>query len=397
MSKIMKRTLLAGSAAAALVALAAAPAMAQQKTIKIGFISTFSGPVAAIGNDMRQSFELGLDHLGRKLGGLPVEVIYEDDQLKPEVGVQKTQKLIESDKVDFVVGYIWSNVALASLKPLVDSKTFTIITNAGASQISGELCSPYVFTTSWNNDQTPQAVGLYMNQKNVKTAFLIGPNYAAGKDMLEGVASTFKGQIIGRELTLWPNQLDFSAELSKARAAKPEAIFAFYPGGAGIQFVTQYAQSGLKGQIPLYTAFTIDELSLPRLKDLAVGIPGAQQWVNDLPNDANKKYVADYKAKYKSSPSFYGSQTYDAAALIDSGLKAVKGDMSKKDELRKALEKADFKSVRGNFKFGPNHIPIQNFYLQEAVKEGDDYRLKTVATIVENDQDKHVGKCKMPN
>jgi branched-chain amino acid transport system substrate-binding protein len=388
----MKRMLLGG---VALLALATAPVVAQQKTIKIGFVSTFSGPVAAIGNDMRNSFELGLDHLGRKLGGLPVEVIYEDDQQKPEVGVQKTQKLIESDKVDFVVGYIWSNVLLASLKPLVDSKTFTIVTNAGASQLAGELCSPYVFSTSWNNDQTPQAVGLYMNQKGVKTAFLIGPNYAAGKDMLEGVAATYKGQIVGRELTRWPDQLDFSAELSKARAAKPDAIFAFYPGGAGIQFITQYAQSGLKGQIPLYTAFTIDELSLPRLKDLAVGIPGAQQWVNDLPNEANKRYVADYKAKYKLSPSFYGSQTYDAAALIDSGLKAVNGDMSKKDDLRKALEKADFKSVRGNFKFGPNHIPIQNFYLQDAVKQGDDYVLKTVATIVENDQDKHVGKCPM--
>jgi branched-chain amino acid transport system substrate-binding protein len=379
----------------ALLALATAPAVAQQKTVKIGFVSTFSGPVAAIGNDMRNSFELGLDHLGRKLGGMPVEVIYEDDQQKPEVGVQKTQKLIESDKVDFVVGYIWSNVLLASLKPLVDSKTFTIVTNAGASQLAGELCSPYVFSTSWNNDQTPQAVGLYMNQKGVKTAFLIGPNYAAGKDMLEGVAATFKGQVIGRELTRWPDQLDFSAELSKARAAKPDAIFAFYPGGAGIQFITQYAQSGLKGQIPLYTAFTIDELSLPRLKDLAVGIPGAQQWVNDLPNEANKRYVADYKAKYKLSPSFYGSQTYDAAVLIDSGLKAVNGDMTKKDDLRKALEKADFKSVRGNFKFGPNHIPIQSFYLQDAVKQGDDYVLKTVATIVENDQDKHVGKCPM--
>jgi branched-chain amino acid transport system substrate-binding protein len=388
----MKRMLLGG---VALLALATAPVVAQQKTIKIGFVSTFSGPVAAIGNDMRNSFELGLDHLGRKLGGLPVEVIYEDDQQKPEVGVQKTQKLIESDKVDFVVGYIWSNVLLASLKPLVDSKTFTIVTNAGASQLAGELCSPYVFSTSWNNDQTPQAVGLYMNQKGVKTAFLIGPNYAAGKDMLEGVAATYKGQIVGRELTRWPDQLDFSAELSKARAAKPDAIFAFYPGGAGIQFITQYAQSGLKGQIPLYTAFTIDELSLPRLKDLAVGIPGAQQWVNDLPNEANKRYVADYKAKYKLSPSFYGSQTYDAAALIDSGLKAVNGDVSKKDDLRKALEKADFKSVRGNFKFGPNHIPIQNFYLQDAVKQGDDYVLKTVATIVENDQDKHVGKCPM--
>ncbi len=177
----------------ALSVLASTPALAQQ-SIKIGFISTFSGPVAAIGADMRNAFELGLDHHGRKLGGLPVEVIYEDDQTKPEVGVQKTQKLIESDKVDFVVGYIWSNVLLASLKPLIDSKTFTIVTNAGASQLAGELCSPYVFSTSWNNDQTPQAVGLYMNQKGVKTAFLIGPNYAAGKDMLEGVAATFKGK-----------------------------------------------------------------------------------------------------------------------------------------------------------------------------------------------------------
>jgi branched-chain amino acid transport system substrate-binding protein len=389
----MKRILLAGCAVAAL---SMAPATAQQKTIKIGFISTFSGPVAAIGNDMRNSFELALDHHGRKVGGLPVEVIYEDDGFKPEFGKQKTEKLIQADKVDFVVGYIWSNVLLASLKPLVDSKTFTIITNAGPSQIAGELCSPYVFSTSWNNDQTPQSVGLYMNQKGVKTAFLIGPNYAAGKDMLEGVAATFKGKIVGRELTKWPDQLDFSAELSKARAAKPDAIFAFYPGGAGIQFITQYVQSGLKGQIPLYTAFTIDDLSLPRLKDLAVGIPGAQHWVNDLPNPTNKKYVADYKAKYKSNPAFYGSQTYDAVALIDSGLKAVKGDMSKKDALRKALEKANFKSVRGNFKFGPNHVPIQNFYLQDAVKDGDDYRLKTVATIVENVQDKHWQKCKMP-
>jgi branched-chain amino acid transport system substrate-binding protein len=390
----MKRVLLG---TVAIVALGTVPAVPQQKTIKIGLVSSFSGPVAAIGNDMRNSFELGLDHHGRKLGGLPVEVIYEDDQVKPEVGVQKTQKLIESDKVDFVVGYIWSNVLLASLKPLVDSKTFTVVTNAGASQLAGELCSPYVFSTSWNNDQTPQAVGLYMNQKNVKTAFLIGPNYAAGKDMLEGVAATFKGQIIGRELTRWPDQLDFSAELSKARAAKPDAIFAFYPGGAGIQFITQYSQSGLKGQIPLYTAFTIDELSLPRLKDLAVGIPGAQHWVNDLPNETNKKYVADYKAKYKLSPSFYGSQTYDAVALLDAAVTAVKGDLTKKDEMRREVEKANFKSVRGNFKFGPNHIPIQNFYLQEPVKQGDDYVLKTVATIVENDQDKHWQKCKMPN
>src|SRR4051812_7562592 len=202
----MKRLLLAGCAVVALAAVAVAPSVAQQKTVKIGFISSFSGPVAAIGNDMRNSFELALDHLGRKVGGMPVEVIYEDDQIKPEVGVQKSQKLIESDKVNFVVGYIWSNVLLASLKPVIDSQTFLISANAGPSQIAGAQCSPYFFSTSWQNDQTPQAMGHYMNQKNVQTLYLLGPNYAAGKDMLGGVSSTFKGKIVGEDLTKWPDQ-----------------------------------------------------------------------------------------------------------------------------------------------------------------------------------------------
>jgi branched-chain amino acid transport system substrate-binding protein len=380
---------------AAALALFAGPALAQQKTVKIGFISTFSGPVAAIGNDMKNSFELGLDQHGRKLGGLPVEVIYEDDTQKPDVGVQKTQKLIESDHVDFVVGYIWSNVLLASLKPLVDSKTMTVVTNAGASAFAGELCSPYVFSTSWQNDQTPEAMGLYMNQKGVKSAFLIGPNYAAGKDMLAGLKITYKGQIVGEEYTRWPDQLDFSAELSKARASGAESIFVFYPGGAGVQFVTQYTQSGLKGQIPLYQVFTIDELSIPRLKELSMGIPGAQEWVNDLPNETNKKFVTDYIAKYKLRPSYYGAQTYDAAGLINSAVTAVKGDLSQKDAMRKEMEKADFKSVRGHFTYGNNHMPIENFYLQDVVKQGDDYVLKTVSTIVENDQDRFHDKCPM--
>src|SRR5581483_6425925 len=216
-------------AAAALAAFLAAAAQAQTKSVKIGFVSTFSGPTAVIGNDMRNSFELALDHLGRKIGGMPVQVIYEDDQQKPEVGRQKTQKLIESDKVDFLVGYIWSNVLLASLKPAVDSKTFLITANAGPSQLAGELCSPYVFSTSWQNDQTPAAMGVYMNQRGVKSAFLMGPNYAAGKDMLAGLKSTPKGRIAGEEYTKWPDQLDFSAALTKARAAKPDAVFVFYP------------------------------------------------------------------------------------------------------------------------------------------------------------------------
>src|SRR6516165_3519756 len=312
---------LAGAAALLL----SGPAFAGD-TIKIGFVSTFSGPTAVLGNDMRNSFEVALDHLGRKIDGKPVEVIYEDDQQKPDVGKQKTEKLVQSDKVDIIAGYIWSNVLLASLKTAVDSKTFLISANAGPSQLAGELCSPYVFSTSWQNDQTPQAMGIYMNQKGVKTAYLIGPNYAAGKDMLAGVASTFKGHVIGQEFTKWPDQLDFAAELSKARAAKPDAIFVFYPGAAGVQFLTQYAQAGLKGQIPLYTAFTIDETTLPRQKEVALGIPGAQEWVNDLPNPENRRFVTDYIKKYNGAgPSFYGAQSYDAGMLIDTAVAAVKG------------------------------------------------------------------------
>jgi branched-chain amino acid transport system substrate-binding protein len=345
---------------------------------------------------MRNSFELALDHLGRKMGGIPVEVVYEDDTLKPEVGKQKTEKLIESDKVDFIVGYIWSNVLLASIKPAIDSKTFLITSNAGPHQIAGENCSPTIFSTSWQNDQTPQAMGLYMNQKGVKTVFLIGPNYAAGKDMLAGVASTFKGKVVGQELTMWPDQLDFSAELAKAKDAKPDAVFVFYPGKAGVQFLAQYAQAGLKGQIPLYTAFTIDSLSLPRQKELALGVPGAQQWVNDLPNAANKKFVADFKAKHKAYPSFYGAQSYDAANLINSAVMAVKGDLTKKDAMRDEMRKANYKSVRGPYKYGNNHIPIQNFYLQDVVKDADGMlTLKTVATIVKDSQDRHHQKCPM--
>ncbi len=390
----MRRFALAASAALLLVA---GPAVAQQKSVKIGFVSTFSGPTAVIGNNMRDSFELALDHMGRKMGGLPVEVIYEDDALKPDVGLQKTQKLIDSDHVDFIAGYIWSNVLLASIKPAVDSKTFLITANAGPSQIAGELCSPYIFSTSWQNDQTPQAMGTYMNQKGVKSVFLIGPNYAAGKDMLAGVASTFKGKVVGQELTTWPAQLDFSAELAKAKAANPGAIFVFYPGKAGVQFLQQYAQAGLKGKIPLYTAFTIDELSLPLQKDLALGVPGAQEWVNDLPNPANKTFVADFEKKYPGKkPSFYGAQSYDAANLIASAVTAVKGNLSDKAAVQKALEKANFKSVRGGFKFGNNHMPIQNFYLQDVVKNAKgDFVLKTAATIVKNDQDRFHDKCPM--
>jgi branched-chain amino acid transport system substrate-binding protein len=388
----MKKLLLAAAAA---LALGAVPALAQSKSVKIGFVSTFSGPTAVIGNDMRNSFELALDHMGRKMGGLPVEVIYEDDQQKPEVGRQKTEKLIQSDKVDFISGYIWSNVLLASVKPIIEAKTFLVVANAGLSPLAGEMCSPNVFSTSWTNDSNPRAVAEYMNKKGIENVYLIGPNYAAGKENLGGVKAVFKGKVVGEDYTKWPDQLDFSAELSKVRAANPKAVYVFYPGASGVQFLNQYAQAGLQGKIPLYTTFVIDSLSLPLQKDAALGVISALQWGADLPNDANKKFVADFVAKHKAEPSFYGAQSYDAANLIASAVAAVKGDLSKPDAVRAALRKADFKSVRGAFKFGPNNYPIQNYYMQEVVKEGNSYRLKTMATAVENFQDVHASKCAM--
>jgi branched-chain amino acid transport system substrate-binding protein len=372
------------------------PAMAQAP-IKIGFVSTFSGPQAAIGDDMRRSAELAKEHLGGKMGGKPFEIIYEDDQFKPDVGKQKSEKLVQQDKVNFVAGYIWSNVLLASLKTVTDEgDTILISSNAGPSQIAGELCNKNFFSTSWNNDQTPMAMGQYLQEKGVKSLYLMAGNYAAGKDMLAGVKRTFKGEIKGEDLTKWPDQLDFSAELAKVGAAKPDGIFIFYPGAHGVQFLQQYVQAGLKGKVPLYQVFSIDAITLPQQKELALGTLGAQEWVNDLPNEQNKKYVADFKNKHGVYPSYYGAQSYDSIMLIASAAEALKGDLSNKDKVRAEMKKANFKSLRGDFKYNTNQFPIQNFYIQEAVKDPEGMMtVKTIATAVKDGKDSYYEKCPM--
>ena len=237
--------------------LLASPALAQDK-IKLGYITTLSGPTAPIGIDMKNSVELALDHLGRKIAGKEVEVIYEDDQQKPEVGKQKTDKLVQQDKVPIIAGFIWSNVLLASYKEAVDAGTFMFSSNAGPSQIAGEGCHQNFFNVSWQNDQTPMAMGETLNKRKIERIFVMAPNYAAGRDMVSGVKRTFKGKLVGEDYTKWPGQLDFSAELAKVRASDAQALFVFYPGAAGVQILQQYEQSGLKGKVPLYQVFTID-------------------------------------------------------------------------------------------------------------------------------------------
>jgi branched-chain amino acid transport system substrate-binding protein len=383
-------------AIAGLMTASALGAQAEPGKIKVGYVNTFSGPNAFIGNEEKDGFELALDHLGRKMGSLDVQVIYEDDQIKPEVGRQVTEKLLQSDKVDVLTGYNWSNVLLASVKPAVDAKTFIISGNAGPSQLAGEACSPWFFSASWQNDQTPMALGELLNQRNVKKLFVLAPNYAAGKDMAAGVKKTFKGEVVGEEYTRWPGQVDFSTELSKVRSIKPDAVWVFYPGQAGAQFVQQYSQAGLLGQVPIYSSFTVDALTLPQLKELALGHVSTQEWVQDLENPANKKFVADFRKKYGRYPSYYAAQNYDAAMLIASAVAATAGKLDDKDAFRAALEKANFPSVRGKFRYNTNHFPIQDFYAQEVVKDAQgDYTMKTLRAVFTDMKDVFYEKCSM--
>lgn len=375
---------------------ACALAQAQPQPVRIGYVNTFSGPNSFIGNDQKDGLELALDHLGRKMGGRPVQVIYEDDQMKPETGRQATEKLIKVDKVDFLTGYNWSNVLLASLKPAVDGKIFLISGNAGPHQLAGEACSPWLFSASWQNDQTGMAMGEALNKRGVKRLYMLAPNYAAGRDMVSGVKRTFKGQVVGEEYTRWPGQVDFSTELSKLRAAGPDAAWIFYPGQAGVQFIQQYAQAGLKDRVPLYSIFTVDALTLPQLGAAADGHISTQTWVQDLDNPQNARFVKDFRAKYKRYPSYYSAQNYDAAMLVASAVEAVKGDLSDKDAVRAALRKANFRSVRGKFRFNHNHIPIADIYLQKVAADDSGAYTQTMLEVVLKDSvDPYHDKCPM--
>jgi len=376
--------------------LIAPPAVAQQKTLKIGYLTILSGPLSAFGADMRDAFELALDHKNRMLGGLKTEVIYVDEQMKPEVGKQMTDKLIESDKVDFLSGYPFSNVLLASLPSANNAKTFLISNNAGASEIAGAQCSPWFFSTSWEGAQRSVAMGRLLNNRGVKKLYILAPNYTAGKDKANGVKVTYKGEIVGEEYTRWPGQLDFSVELTKIRAANPDAVWAFYPGNFGVQFLNQYAQAGLQGKIPLYSDDTVDANNLPAIGDKALGVLSAQAWVEDLKYPTNEKFVADFTKKYGRTPTHYAEQAYDGALLIDSAVRAVKGNLADKDALRAALRHANFESTRGRLKYGNNHFLIENIYESEVVRKPDGrVGFRTVGIISANDQDLEHGKCPM--
>ena len=377
-------------------------ATVQAAEVKIGFVTTLTTPAGVIGRDMKDAFNLGLQHIGGKMGNLDVKVVYEDDGFKPEIGKQKTDKLVKQDDVDFVAGFIWSHVLLASRNSALKAGKFLISSNAGPSQLAGKGCHKNFFSTSWQNDQTPMALGEGLNQKGVKSIYIMAPNYAAGKNMVSGVERTFKGKVLGKDMTKWGKgaQLDFSAELAKAKSSGAEALFIFYPGKAGGAFIKQYMQAGLSDKLALYSVFTVDSISLPKFQKAKMqGVLGSlmtQFWGPDLDTPQNKKFVSGFRAKYGRYPSFYAAQSYDTVFFIKSAVEAVGGNLKDVDGMRAAMMKADYPSVRGKYSYGNNHFPVQNFYLREAAVDADgNWTTKIVETVYTNHQDTYAAKCKM--
>jgi branched-chain amino acid transport system substrate-binding protein len=387
----MKKSLILLAAAGLL---AVTPARADEQ-VKIGFITTLSGPAGVIGKHMKDAADLALRELGGKLGGVEAEIVYGDDQFKPDVGRQVAEEMLKLDKVDFVTGIIWSNVLLAIRQPVLSSGTILISANAGPHEMAGPLCAPNFFSTSWQNDETPEAMGKYMADQQITDVYLMAPDYAAGKDMLTGFKRYFKGRVVAEVLTK-PGQSDYQTEITQIRQAHPKAVFVFYPGGMGIQFVKQYAQSGLREQIPLYSAFTADGTTLPAIGDAAAGNYEASFWNYDLDNPANAKFVAEFRKAYNYIPSYYAAQSYDAIKLIDSAVRAVKGDIKNRAGMIAAMEKADFGSVRGPFRYNSNHFPIENFYLLKIAKDTDgSYVPKIEAVAFRDHMDSYYQECHM--
>jgi len=364
--------------------------------VEIGMVTTLSTKAGYLGEDIRDGFKLAMEQGGGKLGGVPVELLVDDDGRKPEKGKQIADRFIKRDGVKLMTGIVFSNVAMAVVPKVVRKDVFYISPNAGPSKLAGKGCHKNYFNVAWQNDNLHEAMGQYVNDNNFKNVYLLAPNYPAGKDALAGFKRFYKGTVAGEVYTKL-GQSDYAAELASLRAARPDAVFFFLPGGMGINFLKQYAQAGLNQEIPVFgPAFSFDERLLKAVGAAALGVRNGSQWTHDLDNPENKAFVAAFRKAYGRTPTLYASQGYDAAHLIGSALKAVDGDMSRADAFRKALEKADFASVRGSFRFGSNHHPIQDIYVREVVEAADgSITNKTLGKVFSDHADAYAAECRM--
>ena len=388
---MLRRTFLALAASA----FATLPGHAQDP-VKIGMITTLSGPAGYLGQDIRDAFKLAIDMEGCKLGGVPVALQVEDDGLKPGQGKQIAEKMVTNEGIKLMTGIVFSNVAGATVPDIVDAGAFYVSPNAAPSSFAGKGCNENYFVVSWQNDSLHESAGQLAQNLGYKSAFVLAPNYQAGKDAITGFKRYFKGKIVGEVYTSL-DQTDFAAEMAQIRAAKPEVVFQFHPGGLGITFLRQYEQAGLASTVPMVLAEpSMDAVTLKAIGDAALGINVSAHWNSDFDNPANKKFMAAWMKAYNRMPTYYASQGYDTALAIGAALKATKGSLEDPDAFRDAMRKADFESVRGKFKFGPNQHPIEDWYHLKVVK-GDDGKpaIKTVGKVFEDHGDAYSDQCKM--
>lgn len=374
----------------------AAPALhAQPAPIKVGLVAVQTGPQAALGTQLRDGWTMGLRHLNNQLGGRAVETIVIDDELRPDVAVTKVRAALERDRVDFVVGVVFSNILAAIMRPVTESGTFLISTNAGPSTFAGRGCSPFFFNTSYNNDQVHSVMGQAAQDRGYRRVFLMTPNYQAGRDAMAGFKSRFQGEVLD-EVFVPLTQLDFSAELARIASLRPDAIFTFMPGGLGVNLVRQYRQAGL-AHIPFLSTFTVDEATLPAQGEAALGFFSGANWAPNMDNAQNTRFVRDFEAAFNYIPATYAAQSYDTAMLLNSAVGKVGGNLGDKNALRTAIAAADFTSVRGGFRFGANQYPVQDFWLCQVVRRADGkFQTQTVRRVLEADVDPWAAQCRMP-
>lgn len=374
------KTLLIGTS----LALAAPLAQAE---VKVGMITTLSGGGAGLGIDVRDGFMLAVKQSGRD----DIEVVIEDDQRKPDIAVQLADKMVQAEKVDVLTGIIWSNLAMAVVPSVVAQGKFYLSPNAGPSALAGRGCDKNYFNVAWQNDNLHEAAGAYANSAGYKNSFILAPNYPAGKDALTGYKRFYEGDLAG-ELYTKLGQTDYAAELTQIRASGADSIFFFLPGGMGISFLKQLADSGI--DLPVVgPAFSFDQGILQAVGDAAVGVVNTSQWNKDIDNPTNAAFVESFTAEYGRLPSLYASQGFDTANLLISAMGSA--SVEDADAFRAALEAADFDSTRGDFAFGPNHHPVQNIYVREVIKEGDVYTNKILGVALENHADAYAADCKM--
>ena len=365
--------------------------------VKIGMVTTLSTKAGYLGEEVRDGFKLAIAQEEGKLGGVPVELLVEDDGRDPGKAKQIADRFVKRDNVKIMTGIIFSNVAIAVVPKVVRSDVLYISPNAGPSDLAGKGCHENYFNVAYQNDNLDEVVGKYVNDAGFKNVYLLAPNYPAGKDHLAGFKRYYTGNISGEVYTKL-GQADYAAEIAALRAAKPDAVFFFLPGGMGINFIKQYAQAGLNESIPVFgPAFSFDERLLGAVGAAALGVKNGSQWTHDLDNPANKQFVEAFRAAYGRTPTLYASQGYEAARLIGSALKSVAGDVSQLNQLRAALRKADFDSVRGKFSFTSNQHPVQNIYIREVVADGQGgYTNKTLQAVFTDHGNAYVDECKMP-